>query len=77
LPGIDWGSHSDFQLPEQIINIVANQEVLAGVCTFECSSSGRVKLAEIGKPKSNWELQGLRVLAAYILGFAAEEVKGP
>jgi hypothetical protein len=28
-------------------------------------------LAEIGKPKSNWELQGLLGLAAFILGFLA------
>ncbi len=27
-----------------------------------------LKLAEVGKPKSNWELQGLFGLAAYVLG---------
>jgi hypothetical protein len=27
-----------------------------------------LKLAEIGKPKSNWELQGLLGLAAFVLG---------
>jgi hypothetical protein len=27
-----------------------------------------LKLAEIGKPKSNWELQGLFGLAAFVLG---------
>ena len=28
-----------------------------------------LKLAEAGKPKSNWELQGLLGLAAFVLGF--------
>jgi len=28
-----------------------------------------LKLAEIGKPKPNWELQGLLGLAAFVLGF--------
>jgi len=27
-----------------------------------------LKLAEIGKPKSNWELQGLIGLAAFVVG---------
>jgi hypothetical protein len=27
-----------------------------------------LKLAEVGKPKSNWELQGLFGLAAFVLG---------
>jgi hypothetical protein len=30
-----------------------------------------LKLAEVGKPKSNWELQGLLGLAAVLLGFLA------
>jgi hypothetical protein len=30
-----------------------------------------LKLAEVGKPKSNWELQGLLGLAAFVLGFLA------
>jgi len=30
-----------------------------------------LKLAEIGKPKSNWELQGVLGLAVFILGFLA------
>ena len=30
-----------------------------------------LKLAEVGKPKANLELQGLLGLAAYILGFVA------
>jgi hypothetical protein len=29
------------------------------------------KLAEIGKPKSNWELQGMLGRAAFVLGFLA------
>ena len=28
-----------------------------------------LKLAEVGKPKSNWELQGILGLAAFVLGF--------
>ncbi len=28
-----------------------------------------LKLAEVGKPKSNWELQGLLGLAAFVLWF--------
>ena len=28
-----------------------------------------LRLAEIGKPKSNWELQGLLGLAAFVLGY--------
>jgi hypothetical protein len=27
-----------------------------------------LKLVEVGKPKSNWELQGVLALAAFILG---------
>ena len=30
-----------------------------------------LKLAEVNKPKSNWELQGLFGLVAFILGFLA------
>ena len=30
-----------------------------------------LELAEIGKPKSNWELQGVIGLAVFILGFLA------
>ncbi len=30
-----------------------------------------LKLAEIGKPKSNWELQGVSGLAVFVLGFLA------
>jgi hypothetical protein len=30
-----------------------------------------LKLAEAGKSKSNWELQGLLGLAAFVLGFLA------
>lgn len=30
-----------------------------------------LKLAEAGKPKSNWELQGILRVAAFILGFLA------
>ncbi len=32
-----------------------------------------LKLAEVGKPKSNWELQGLLGLVALVLGFLAGE----
>jgi hypothetical protein len=28
-----------------------------------------LKLAEVGKPKSNWELQGILRVAAFVLGF--------
>jgi len=28
-----------------------------------------LKLAEVGKPKSNWELQGVLGVAAFVLGF--------
>ena len=30
-----------------------------------------LKLAEVGKPKSNWELQGLLGMDAIVLGFLA------
>ena len=30
-----------------------------------------LKLAEVGKPKSNWELQGILGVAAFVLGFLA------
>ncbi len=30
-----------------------------------------LKLAEVGKPKSNWELQGFFGVAAFVLGFLA------
>ena len=30
-----------------------------------------LKLAEVGKPKSNWELQGLLGLAVFVVGFLA------
>jgi len=30
-----------------------------------------LKLAEAGKPKSNWKLQGVLGLAAFVLGFLA------
>lgn len=30
-----------------------------------------LKLAEVGKPKSNWELQGVLGMAAFLLGFLA------
>ena len=30
-----------------------------------------LKLAEVGKPKSNWELQRLLGLVAFVLGFSA------
>lgn len=30
-----------------------------------------VKLAEVSKPKSNWELQGLLGVAVFVLGFLA------
>src|SRR3972149_633292 len=43
LPGIDWGSHLHFQLPEHLLSIFANHEVLAGICKFECSSSSRIR----------------------------------
>ena len=32
-----------------------------------------LKLAEVGKPKSNWELQGVIGLAFFVLGFMAGE----
>ena len=32
-----------------------------------------LKLAEIGKPKSNWELQGIFGLAAFVLVFLVGE----
>jgi len=32
-----------------------------------------LKLAEVGKPKSNWELQGLLGLAAFVVGFLASK----
>ena len=28
-----------------------------------------LKLAEVGKPKSNWEFQGILGLAAFVVGF--------
>jgi len=34
-------------------------------------SDRALKLAEIGKPKSNWELQGIMGWAAFVLGFLA------
>ena len=30
-------------------------------------------LAEVGKPKSNWELQGILRVAAFVLGFLVGE----
>jgi hypothetical protein len=30
-----------------------------------------LELAEVGKPKSNWELQGIWGLAVFVLGFLA------
>lgn len=30
-----------------------------------------LKLAEVGKPKSNWELQGILGVAFFVLGFVA------
>jgi hypothetical protein len=30
-----------------------------------------LKLADVGKPKSNWELQGVLGLAIFVLGFLA------
>jgi len=30
-----------------------------------------IKLAEVGKPKSNWELQGVIGAAVFVLGFLA------
>jgi len=30
-----------------------------------------LKLAEVGKPKSNWELQGILGAAVFVLGFLA------
>jgi hypothetical protein len=30
-----------------------------------------LKLTEVGKPKSHWELQGILGLAAFVLGFLA------
>jgi hypothetical protein len=30
-----------------------------------------LKLAEVSKPKSNWEFQGILRLAAFVLGFLA------
>jgi len=32
-----------------------------------------LKLAEVGKPKSNWELQAILELAAFLVGFLAGE----
>ena len=32
-----------------------------------------LKLAEVGKPKLNWELQGVLGLAVFVLGFLAGE----
>ena len=32
-----------------------------------------LKLAEVGKPKSNWGLQGLLGFAAFVLGFLVGE----
>ena len=34
-----------------------------------------LKLAEAGKSKSNWELQGLLGLVAFVLGFFGREIK--
>jgi hypothetical protein len=34
-------------------------------------SDREIKLAEVGKPKSNWELQRLLGLVAFVLGFSA------
>jgi hypothetical protein len=31
-----------------------------------------LKLADVGKPKSNWELQGVLGLAIFVLGFLLE-----
>ena len=36
-----------------------------------------LKLAEVGKPKSNWELQGVLGLAVFVLGFLAGKYKWP
>jgi hypothetical protein len=43
LPGIARGSHLDSQLPEHILSIFANHEALAGICTLECLSRGRIR----------------------------------
>lgn len=32
-----------------------------------------LRLAEVGKPKSNWKLQGFIELAAFLVGFLAGE----
>jgi len=42
-------------------------------CAFRDSERPRsaLKLAEVGKPKSNSELQGIMGLAAFVLGFLA------
>jgi hypothetical protein len=43
LPGIDRGSHLDSKLSEHVIRIFANQQVLAGIRTFECPSRARIR----------------------------------
>jgi hypothetical protein len=43
LSGVDRGSHSDPQLPEHIIGVFTNDEVFAGIGTFEYLSRGDIR----------------------------------
>ena len=53
---------------------LANREAEVYRVAFEKEkglTNRALKLEEVGKPKSNWELQGLLGLAAFTIGFLA------
>ncbi len=58
------------ELKDRIIAI-KDMEIAANKRAFEDMkevSDRAIKLVEVGKPKSNWELQGLLAIAAFVIG---------
>ncbi len=66
--------NSAIRNPHSAIGIRRDAEVYRIAFEKEEKLTDRaLKLAEVGKPKSNWELQRVLGLTAFVLGFLARE----
>jgi hypothetical protein len=64
--------NSAIRIPHSAIRIGRESKVYRVAFEKEKELTDRtLNLAEVGKPKSNWELQGLLGLAVFVLGFLA------
>jgi len=69
-------SHAESQqtaIPEKLTKLAKREADVYRVAFYKEKelTDRALKLAEVGKPKSNWELQGVLGLAVFVLGFLA------